>query len=144
MNFTNESKMIYGKFSKWGVRLPMCAENPEQPLTEQRVRQFVAETIERTLDQGNDPIQQAMYSEVHPGFISGSLHPDMTEADLLEWIMETQEMQEALMMFRGSTVQNPDAENSISGWIMDEDEEVGMTDVTQLLLDLTPSDSDWQ
>ena len=121
----------------------MCSENPKQPLTEQRVRQFVGEAIARTQEQGNDPVQQAMQSEIHPGPIADSLQRSMTEAALLEWIMQSEEMEQALMMFRGETVQNQNSENSISAWIMDE-EEVEMTDVSQLLLDLTATDSDWQ
>lgn len=142
-NYINVFKMIYSKFSKWGIRLPMCSESPEEPLTESRVRMFVSETIARTQDQGDDPIKQAMYSEVHAGPISPNLHPEMTDAALLEWVMQSEEMEQALMMFRGQRLTAPDEENSIKGWEMDE-EEVGMTNLSQLLLDLTATDSDWQ
>ena len=134
--------MIYSKFSKWGVSLPMCSESPEQPLTERRVRMFVEETISRTREQGNDPMQQAMESEVHPGPVSDNLHPAMEEADLLEWIMETEEMQEALIMFRDQNPQHPEAAE-VEAHRMTK-EEVEETDVTQLLLDITITESDWQ
>ncbi|WP_300851740.1 hypothetical protein [uncultured Bacteroides sp.] len=142
MNFTNEYKMIYSKFSKWGISLPMCSPKQGQPLTEERVRLFVAEAITRTKEQGNDPTQQAMEAEVHPGPILSNLHPEMEEADLLEWIMETQEMQEALIMFRDLNPQRPEA-MEVEAHKMTE-EEVETTDVTQLLLDLTATESDWQ
>lgn len=120
----------------------MCSETPEQPLTEQRVRLFVRETIARTQEQGNDPVQQAMQSEVHPGPIADSLHLQMTAAALLEWIMQTQEMQEALIMFRNQSPNNPEA-SEVEVHKM-EQEEVEATDVEQLLLDLTVAQSDWR
>lgn len=141
-NFINVYKMIYSKFSKWGVSLPMCSETPKQPLTEQRVRLFVQETIDRTQEQGNDPVQQAMQSEIHPGPIADSLHPQMTAADLLEWIMQSQEMQEALIMFRDQLPNSPEA-SEVEAHRM-EQEEVEATDVEQLLLDLTVAQSDWR
>lgn len=143
MNFTNEYKMIYSKFSKWGISLPMKSRKAGDPLTEERVRLFVAEAIDRTKEQGNDPAQQAMEAEVHPCPISSNLNPAMEEADLLEWIMETEEMRQALMMFRGKNPENPETENHIQAWRMDE-EEVEETDVMKLLLDLTVAESDWQ
>lgn len=66
----------------------------------------------------------------------------MMEADLLEWIMETEEMQEALIMFRNQNPQRPEAQE-VEAHRMTE-EEVEATDVTQLLLDLTAAESDWQ
>ena len=66
----------------------------------------------------------------------------MAEADLLEWIMETQEMQEALTMFRDQNPQRPEA-TEMEAHKMTE-EEVEATDVTQLLIDLTAAESDWQ
>lgn len=120
----------------------MCSETPKQPLTEQRVRRFVQETIARTQEQGNDPVQQAIQSEIHPGPIADSLHPEMTEVALLEWIMQSQEMQEALMMFRNQTPNSPEA-SEVEAHKM-EQEEVEATDVEQLLLDLTVAQSDWQ
>lgn len=119
----------------------MCSETPKQPLTEQRVRLFVQETIDRTQEQGNDPVQQAMQSEIHPGPIADSLQPSMTEADLLEWIMQSQEMQEALIMFRDQLPNSPEA-SEVEAHRM-EQEEVEATDVEQLLLDLTVAQSDW-
>ncbi|CDE57079.1 unknown [Prevotella sp. CAG:873] len=133
--------MIYSKFSKWGVSLPMCSQKPDQALTEQRVRLFVQEAIARTQEQGNDPVQQAMQSEIHPGPIADSLHPEMSEAELLEWIMQTQEMQEALIMFRNQSPNSPEA-SEVEAHKM-EQEEVEATDVEQLLLDLTVAQSDW-
>lgn len=120
----------------------MCGETPKQPLTEQRVRLFVEETIARTQEQGNDPVQQAIQSEIHPGPIADSLHPEMTEAALLEWIMQSQEMQEALIMFRNQSLSNPEA-SEVEAHKM-EQEEVEATDVEQLLLDLTVAQSDWR
>lgn len=134
--------MIYSKFSKWGVSLPMCSDSPEQPLTESRVRRFVAEAIARTQEQGNGPVKQAMQSEIHPGPIADALHPAMSEAALLEWIMQTEEMQQALMMFRDQNPVNPEA-SEVQAHKMSP-EEVEVTDVEQLLLDLIPAQSDWQ
>ncbi len=134
--------MIYSKFSKWGISLPMCSENPKQPLTEQRGRPFVAETIARTQEQGNDPVRQAMQSEIHPGPVADTLQPSTTEAELLEWIMQSQEMQEALIMFRDQNPSSPEA-SEVEAHRM-EQEEVEATDVEQLLLDLTVAQSDWR
>ena len=142
MNFTNEYKMIYSKFSKWGISLPMKSRKAGEPLTEERVRLFVAEEIDRTEEQGIDPAQQAMEAEVHPGHLSSILHRGISPADLLEWIMETEEMQEALTMFRDQNPQRPEA-TEVEAHRMTE-EEVEATDVTQLLLDLTAAESDWQ
>lgn len=142
MNFTNEYKMIYSKFSKWGISLPMKSRKAGEPLTEERVRLFVAEAIDRTKEQGNDPAQQAMEAEVHPDPISSNLHRGISPADLLEWIMETEEMQEALTMLRDQNPQRPEA-TEVEAHRMTE-EEVEATDVTQLLLDLTAAESDWQ
>ena len=142
MNFTNEYKMIYSKFSKWGISLTMCSPNQGQPLTEERVRLFVAETIARTKEQGHDPIEQAMEAEMHPGPISSNLSPTMEEAALLEWIMETEEMQEALTMFRSQNPQRPEAQGVTARRMTEE--EVEATDIAQLLLDLTVAESDWQ
>ena len=119
----------------------MCSQKPDQALTEQRVRLFVQEAIARTQEQGNDPVQQAMQSEIHPGPIADSLHPEMSEAELLEWIMQTQEMQEALIMFRNQSPNSPEA-SEVEAHKM-EQEEVEATDVEQLLLDLTVAQSDW-
>lgn len=121
----------------------MCSDTPEQELTESRVRRFVMESITRTLDMGEDPVNQAQWSEVHPGWHGPCLHEGMSDEELTEWIMCTEEMEQAIMMFRGETAQNPNEENEISGWIMDE-EEVESTDVSQLLLDLIPLEGDWQ
>ena len=134
--------MIYVKFSKWGISLSMCSETPEQPLTEQRVRRFVMEAINRTQEQGYNPVLQAMQSEVHPGPIADSLHPEMTEAALLEWIMQTEEMQEALIMFHNQIPSAPEA-SEVEAHKM-EQEEVEVMDVEQLLLNLTVSQSDWR
>lgn len=120
----------------------MCSDSQEQPLTEQRVRRFVTEAIARTQEQGNDPVQQAMQSEAHPGPIADALHPEMSEAALLEWIMQTDEMEQALMMFRNQNPSSPEA-SEVQAHKMSPGE-VEATDVEQLLLDLIPAQSDWQ
>lgn len=119
----------------------MCSQQPGQPLTEQRVRLFVKETIGRTKEQGNDPIQQAEESSLHPGPVAPSLHPKMTEEELLEWIMQTEEMTEALTWFGDQNPENPQAWE-VEAQRMTE-EEVEETDVYMLLLGLTVAESDW-
>ena len=138
-NYINVFKMIYSKFSKWGIRLSMCSENPSDPLTEGRVRELVRQLIEQSWE----PVSEAKNSEVHPCPISSNLYEEMPEEELEDWIMETEEMQQALMMFRGERPDSPDKENQINAWIMGEEEMVEMS-LTTFLLDLVPAESDWQ
>lgn len=135
--------MIYSKFYKLGISLPMCSDNLSDPLTEGRVRKMVRIAIERTLDEGEDPVEQARMSEIHPCPISCNLYKGMPENKLVDWIMETEEMQQALGWFKGLSPDKQYEEYQTEVEIMDE-EEVEMTDVYYLLLGLTQVESDWQ
>lgn len=98
---------------------------------------------------GNDPYAQARMAYVHPCPINPNpprpsqnlLNNRIHKADLLEWIMETEEMQEALTMFRGQRADAPLPETEIS--LMGE-EEVEQMDVEMLLQNLSVVESDWQ
>ena len=138
-DFINVFKMIYSKFSKWGIRLWMCSESPSDPLTEGRVREMVRLLIEQSWE----PVEEARNSEVHPCPISSNLYDEMPEDELEDWIMETEDMQQALMMFRGERADSPDKENQINAWVMSEEEMEEMT-LSNFLLDLVQTESDWQ
>lgn len=99
-----------------------------------------------------NPYYQARISEMHRGWTGPNIPNPETEEEmeltrnkenLLEWIMDTEEMRYALMLFRGGNPENPDRENHIQAWRMNE-EEVYETDIAKLLLDLTAAESDWR
>lgn len=70
--------MIYSKFYKLGISLPMCSDNLSDPLTEGRVRNMVRQLIE----QSDEPVEDAMNSDLHPCPISSNLYKGMPEDEL--------------------------------------------------------------
>ena len=133
--------MTYLIFNKWGINLPVQKSDLSEPLKEQEVRAFVVEAITRTLEDGNDPIQQAKESEAHPSPVGNPLYEGMSNKELTDWIMGTEEMQQALTMFLGEIPNNP-TQSEITVEVMTE-EQVEMTDVRQLLNDLQAVEGDW-
>lgn len=106
------------QFTKFRVSIFMTCDADNQPLTENNVRKFVSDTILRTLDAGENPYYQALESDVHTFGSWGTYIPsvgseeemyDSYNRDILtEWIMQTDEMQEALSMFRGKRPKDKD------------------------------------
>ncbi len=140
------------QFSKYRVNIFMTCDADNQPLSENYVRKFVADTIERTLDAGENPYYQARESDVHT-FGSWRTHipsvdtnEEMYDSDnrdcLTEWIMQTDEMQEALTMFRNKRPSDND-DPECSAWKMD-DEAIYDIQVVSLLVYLIPTEGDWQ
>lgn len=137
--------MIYYAFRNktTGLQLQMCSQKPDQPLTEEAVRQFVMEAIQRTEDSGDNPVQEARYAEVHHGWVHSSLWEDMTPQELTDWVMDTEEMQEILTQCRGEIPGKIPADSVLEAWEMEE-EEVGELNLSNLLLNLTITESDWR
>ena len=140
--------MTYYSFSKWGVKLPVAMEKPQRP-TEELVSRTVARIIDRTLEMGMNPYEQAREAEVHSltGILPDPNGTDEQEAQanktqLQEWIMGTEEMQEALIMFRNSRPRQT-VNNQVETWQMSQ-EEVEELNVETLLLNLMPTEGDWQ
>ena len=139
--YATEYKMTYSEFYKWGISLISASENPDEPLSESGVRRFVMEVVERQEEWGNEPVKDAMWSDVHAGWTSKSLREDMSAEELTDWIMETEEMRQALEMFRGEVASRP--ERCQRAWVLSE-ERVEEITVSELLSNLVPMESDWQ
>ena len=140
--------MTYYSFNKWRIQLPVAMEKPKPP-TEEAVRKTVKTIIEQTLETGQNPYEQARMAEVHnqetilPNPVSKKeQEAEANKAQLLEWIMSTEEMQEALIMFRNSNPQEGTS-NEVETWTMSKEEMEEMT-VETLLLNLRPTEGDWQ
>ena len=108
----------------------MTCDADNQPLTENNVRKFVSDTILRTLDAGESPYYQARESDVHTFGSWGTYIPsvdieeemyDSHNRDILtEWIIQTDEMQEALSMFRGNRPTDK-GDSECSAWEIDDE-----------------------
>lgn len=139
--------MTYYNFYERPYSLVVAMDKP-QPPTEALVRKTVMAIIRQTLEYGQDPYSQAADSALH-NWQTMLPSPPEEEQDLplhqqrlLEWIMTTEEMQEALMWFRNV---NPEHNNrkDVSVSQLDE-EQIAEQTVETLLLDLTIVESDWQ
>jgi len=139
-------------FSKFRVSLFTLCDTPNEEVSFSTVRKFVSETIQRTLDAGENPFRQAHDVDVHT-LSSWNIHiPSVSSEEemydtrnqetLAAWIMDTDEMQEALNMFRGKKPTDTD-DPECSAWEMD-DEAVYEIQIDQLLAYLIPSEGDWQ
>lgn len=140
------------QFSKFRVSIFTCCDKPNEPVSAYTVRKFVSETIQRTLDAGENPYRQARQADVHTlrswttNIPSVGIEEEMFDArnqdKLAAWIMGTDEMQEALDMFRGMRPTD-DNDPECRAWEMD-DEAVYEIQVDQLLAYLIPTEGDWQ
>lgn len=151
MNFINEYKMIYVKYSKFRITLMAEMEKPE-PLTEEDVRRAVMRVINQTLDWGQDPYAQAEEMKQTVDLVSWTEylpHPESQEQmedpkwknRLADWIMSTEQMREALALTRGSTMDDEDI--NLQTWKVEKKEMDEMT-MSNLLLDLIQPTEDFQ
>ena len=124
--------------------------SPKETLTERRVRESFRKGIEHSLENGENPYSLAATSDLHHPFgLNGLPEPETEEQQnssrnkeaLLAWIMETDEMRQALVMFSGQTPGNPDRENGIEAR---EAEEGEPSDLTSLIAGIAETEADWQ
>lgn len=142
--------MTYYIYRKWGVSLPALFPSGVTQLTENLVSNTLVAIARQTLEQDQDPYRQAREAELHnwtpvprlPEPSEEELDNPQNLQDLIEWIMTSEEMQEAIMMFRNQPPQdNP--ENQISVEKLDEEASEELN-VEQLLMNLKPTEGDWQ
>jgi len=153
MNYINEYKMIYYNFSKWRVSVTAAMEQP-QPLTEEMVRQATLQVIKNTLELGENPYAQATFVEEDGLHCWTETQPQPNKENkeelndpqnmnqLANWIMATEEMQQAIMMFDRQLPQD-NKENEIQVLELSA-EQLSELNVQTLLYNLIPSEGDWQ
>lgn len=140
--------MILNKLSKWSVSLPLLQDVTE--VNEDSVRQSVLAIVRQQVEFSNNPYEQALLSEVHnPDGLYDLPQPktreemesERNQEALADWIMQTDEMQEALIMFRGTDPHKGNPSNGEEQETLDEEQSEEMT-VEELLNGLIPMESD--
>lgn len=142
--------MTFNKLSKWSVSLPLLSTVTE--VSQSTVRQSVLAIVRQQVEFSNNPYEQAMWSDVHnPDGVYGLPQPktdeEMESEDnmeaLTDWIMQTDEMQEAIMLFRGTDPHKGNPENGETAEALDEEQSEELS-VEELLNGITPLESDWR
>ena len=140
--------MTFNKLSKWSVSLPLLSTVTE--VTQSTVRQSVLSIVRQQVEFSNDPYEQARWSYVHnPDGLYDLPQPktdeEMESEDnmeaLTDWIMQTDEMQEAIMLFRGTDPHKGNPENGETAEALDEEQSEELS-VEELLNGITPMESD--
>lgn len=139
MNSINVYRMIYNHYSKWGISLTAQQEKPG-PLKTEDVRKTVLSAIENSLESGQNPSEILKESDLTQEGTQWGM-PEMNNPDdrqmkmqLVQWIMKSDQMQEALNLFRSS-----------SGLTVEQiPEEEAQTDLYSLILGITQVEADFQ
>jgi len=167
MNFINEYKMIYSYYDRnKGVGLLAKMKSPE-PLEEWHVKGALAMLIRQELEWGNNPYEQVREMRCGSWETGGDLHnpseyytipnPDPEDGEamnaprninqLVNWIMETEEMQEAFQSYMGQNPEEPERKDKTIFLLTDRndmDEEEEPRTLTETLYGIVPSEGDWQ
>ena len=148
MNFINEYMTTFNHLTKLGVSLSILSD--EKTVTEDSVRRSVLQVIKQQVEMQNNPYEEATWSDVHnqdgTGDIPQPKTPEAMESSsnqerLADWIMQTDEMQEALNMLRGTSLSKPQADVEMEP--LDEEQSEGLS-VEEMLNDLIQMESDWR
>lgn len=138
--------MTYYAFKREPYKLVVAMEQP-QPPTEELVEKTVREVIRTTLYLDQDPYEQARWSDLHNQEMSRPRPTDEEEMEseeykeaLLQWIMTTDELQEALRWFRFTDPTDVQDENVRVFDLYEE--EVWELNVETYLLNLTVTEHD--
>ena len=131
--------MIYNHYSKWGISLTAQQEKPG-PLKTEDVRKTVLSAIENSLESGQNPSEILKESDLTQEGTRWGM-PETSNQDeqqrkeqLVEWIMQSDQMQEALNLFRNS-----------SGLSVEQiPEEEAQTDLYSLIQGITQVEADFQ
>lgn len=134
--------MIYVHYSKWGISLTVQKEEPG-PLTQKEVEQTIMSAIDLSLENGENPYDQTKKSDltmtweapvILPYLDQNKLNDPQQKKKLTRWIMQTDQMQEALNLFKSS-------EDLITEEVP---EEAGMMDLSCLIQEIIPVEADYQ
>lgn len=158
MNYINEYKMIYSYYNR-NHRVSVLAEMEKpQPLTESMVRKATLHIVQETLREGENPYLQAKWMReegIHHDWAGDAYIPKVNPEDeeamndpeniqmLVDWIMETEEMQFAVQLFKDQAPLKEDEEVNFTrtGGVNEED---FIPQVQNLLEGLVPTEGDWQ
>lgn len=127
--------MTFNKLYRFRISLPLLEDVTE--VSYGSVRRTVLAIVRQQVDFGNDPYEQARWSEVHnPDGLYDLPQPQSEEAmedednmeALTDWIMQTDEMQEAITAFRGTDPHkgNPDSGETAEALDEEQSEEVSV------------------
>lgn len=142
--------MTFNELSKYRISLPLLSDVTE--VNYSSVSRTVEAIIRQQLDYGNDPYEQARWSDVHnPDGLYDLPQPKTEEAmnddgniqALTDWIMQTDEMQEALTTFRGTDPHKGNPESLERAQALDEEQSEELS-VEELLNGITPMEGDWR
>ena len=140
--------MTLNKLSKWSVSLPLLSTVTE--VSQSTVRQSVLAIVRKQVEFSNNPYEQARWSDVHnPDGVYDLPQPKTDEEmesksnmeALTDWIMQTDEMQEAIMLFRGTDPHRGNPQNGEKSEALDEEQSEEIS-VEELLNGITPLESD--
>ena len=131
--------MIYVRYSKWGISLTVQKENPG-PLTKKEVEQTIMSAIEQSLEEGENPYKQTRESGLTMTWEAPKMLPypnsenqkdEKQKILLASWIMGTDQMQEALTLFKSK-------EELITEQIPEESVQMNLSELIQEIIPVEP------